>query len=80
MLGEKGVQTIIVVTTIGKAIMAVGIVIIREVLELAITTNPANMTKITAFIVISSSIRSRKRNGKRRLQRLLSLREMRDSS
>ena len=80
MLGEKGVQTITVVTTIGKAIMAVGIVIIREVVELAITTNPANMTKITAFIVISSSIRSRKRNGRRRLQRLLSLREMRDTS
>ena len=66
MLGEKGVQTITVVTTIGKAIMAVGIVIIREVVELAITTNPANMTKITAFIVISSSIRSRKRNGRRK--------------
>ena len=80
MLGEKGVQTITVVTAIGKAIMAVGIVIIREVVELAITTNPANMTKITAFIVISSSIRSRKRNGRRRLQRLLSLREMRDTS
>ena len=80
MLGEKGVQTITVVTIIGKAIMAVGIVIILEVVELAITTNPANMTKITAFIVISSSIRSRKRNGRRRLQRLLSLREMRDTS